>query len=654
MQKINFSKTYAGMMSIMVGVIIALQNNTFAADYNPAEDSESKLIAVLQSDAQPQDKAIACKKLAICGTKAAVPALAVLLSDEKLASWARIGLESIPNRAVDEALRNAMDKLQGKLLIGVINSISRRGDTKAVKSIIQKTKDTDVEVASAAIEALGCIGGNKAIETLEQMLGNATQVTLPVVCGACLRCADSLVIRNKHSKAAKLCELVLNTQAPRYIRMEAMRNLIIARQDSGISLLIEQLKGNDAGMTAVAMGLAHTMPGEKLTGALVSEVGKLPPEKQVYVIDALGCRLDKSIAPALFGLTKSSSTNVCIAAINALSKLGDASALPLLVDIAVSGESEITMAAQSGIVAFRSAEADAASVGLLTSRDAASRVVGADIINRRGMATAMPAVLKVAMNDPDENVRVACINVLRELGRLENLQLMVEILVKNRSSAEAQAVEKAMATICGRQTDMTVCADSLITGISRAQPAQKCTLLRILRSVGGPKSLQAIRAAMSDSNAEVKDTATRLICDWNTVEAAPDLLALAKNSPNATYKILALRGYIRVSGDKNVTAVQRLAMCKEASVMVQRDEEKKILLGALANCTDAESFAMAAAHLDTAALKDEACLATVAIAENIVKDKPDAVRSVMEKVVSTSKDKKLIARARSVMAKAKK
>ena len=51
-----------------------------------AEDRQSKLIAVLQSDAPPQEKAITCKQLALCGNRDAVPALAPLLADENLAS----------------------------------------------------------------------------------------------------------------------------------------------------------------------------------------------------------------------------------------------------------------------------------------------------------------------------------------------------------------------------------------------------------------------------------------------------------------------------------------------------------------------------------------------------------------------------------------
>src|SRR5437763_1340864 len=70
-----------------------------------AADKQRKLIAILQSDAPPQDKAIPCKQLAIYGDKEAVPALAPLLANKDLASWARIALEAIPGPEADQALR---------------------------------------------------------------------------------------------------------------------------------------------------------------------------------------------------------------------------------------------------------------------------------------------------------------------------------------------------------------------------------------------------------------------------------------------------------------------------------------------------------------------------------------------------------------------
>ena len=643
-------RTFAVHVALIAGWLIT---GGQAADQNPAESREGKLIAVLQSDAAPNVKAITCKQLAICGTAAAVPALAALLSDEKLASWARIGLEAIPDPAVDAALREALGKLQGKLLIGVINSIGKRRDTKTVEWLSGKLKDADPALASAAAAALGRIGGEPAVQALEQALAGASAAMLPAICEGCLRCADRLIGEGRHDRAAAICERVRGVPTPRHIRMEATRSLIVARQAAGIPLLIEQLKSDDAGMVAVALGLAHELPGAELTKALVAEVNKLPPEKQVYVVEALGCRQDKAVVPTLLALTRNSPTNVCIAAIGALTRLVDASALPALVEIAVSPDSDLARAAQSAIVGFSAGDIDVTGAAMLASPDARVRAIGAKVVSRRLIISALPAVTKAALEDTDPAVRVASINALRELGKLPELSVLVDILLKNKSAAEARAAQAALAAVCGRQTDKGACVEKLVAGFASAQPAQKGALLSILSSVGDAGSLQAVRAAMADASPEVQDVATRLLCDWSTAAAAPDLLTLAGHSPNATYKLLALRGYLRVSGDKNVTAGQRLAMCKEAAALAQRDDEKMILLGVLGSAGDAESFLLAAPMLDNAALRTEACLATVAIAERLVQDKPEAVRPVMEKVLKTSRDEKLTTRARKVLQDAK-
>lgn len=638
---------------VLVSCLLNVCRPAMAADARPAEQDEAALIAVLQSNAAPQEKAITCKRLAIYGGKAAVPVLAALLSDEKLASWARIGLEAIPDQAADDALRDALGKLQGKLLIGVVNSIGKRGDVKAIEWLSQKVKDADVGLASAAAAALGRIGGEQAAQALGQALPNAPAAMLPAICEGYLRNADIFISQGKNDKAAEIYDRVRGLQVPRHIRMEAVRGLIVAKQSAGIPVLVEQLRSDDSGMVAVAMGLAHEMPGAELTKALAAEVGKLPPEKQVYVIGALGVRKDTSVVPALVGLTRSTATNVCLAAIAALAKLADVSVLPQLVEIAVQPDSEISRAAQSAIAGFPSAEADATAVKMLSSKEPSSRIVAADIISRRATYSAMPAVSKTVCEDADQSVRVACINTLRELGGFSDLPPLVDLLLKNRSEEETQAAEKAMATICGRQTNAAVCADCLVAGMAKAQSSQKCALLRILRSVGDAKALQAVRGAMSDANAEVKDVATRLICDWNNADAADDMLALARNSPNNTYKLLGLRGYIRVSGGKEVEGAKRLAMCREAEGLIQRDDERKILLGVLGISGGIESFRMAAAYIDKPALKDEACLAVVSIAEHLNRKHASEVKPVITKVMDSVKQGKLAERAQRVMNKMK-
>ncbi len=124
---------WCAVLAVAASTVALGQGGNAAADNQNPKEREAKLIAVLQSDAPPAEKAITCKRLAVYGTKDAVPALAPLLLDKELSSWARIALEAIPGPAADEALRSALGKAQGRLLIGVINSIAVRRDAQAVE-----------------------------------------------------------------------------------------------------------------------------------------------------------------------------------------------------------------------------------------------------------------------------------------------------------------------------------------------------------------------------------------------------------------------------------------------------------------------------------------------------------------------------------------
>lgn len=133
-----------------------------AADGQSAAEKERQLIGILTTGATPAEKAITCKRLAIYGTKNAVPALAPLLADPDLSSWARIALEAIPDPAANEALVAATGTLNGRLLIGVVNSLGVRKDARSVTPLIKLLDAPDQQVAAAAAEALGHLGGAAA------------------------------------------------------------------------------------------------------------------------------------------------------------------------------------------------------------------------------------------------------------------------------------------------------------------------------------------------------------------------------------------------------------------------------------------------------------------------------------------------------------
>ncbi len=190
---------------------------------------QAGLIGLLKdSGSTTFQKAKACQRLASIGTTEAVPALAALLADPQLAHYARYGLEPIPGPAADAALRDALRKVKGKLLVGVINSIGVRRDAGAVGALAKLLNDPDVETARAAAAALGSIGDAQAAKVLQDGLAQTKGPVRSAVAGAGLVCAERLLAQGSRDQALAFYNTLTRTDVPKPVRLGAMRGIIAA------------------------------------------------------------------------------------------------------------------------------------------------------------------------------------------------------------------------------------------------------------------------------------------------------------------------------------------------------------------------------------------------------------------------------------------
>jgi len=186
---------------------------------------EAALVKILQDpNASLFQKNIVCRRLAVVGTKAAVPALAALLTDAKLAHYARFGLGPINDPAVDVALRAALPKLKGRLLVGVVNTIGQREDEHAIEPLSKLLRDADPEVAEAAAAAIGNIGGPAAAKVLRDALAKTKGPLRAAVADAGLLCAESLLARGDRPAALALYDTLSRLDIPKPVRMAALHS----------------------------------------------------------------------------------------------------------------------------------------------------------------------------------------------------------------------------------------------------------------------------------------------------------------------------------------------------------------------------------------------------------------------------------------------
>ena len=192
-----------------------------------------------------------------------MPDLAKLLSDPQLSSWARIALEAIPGPAADEALRTAAYSLEGRVLVGTINSIGVRRDVNAVDQLTGRLQDKDPEVAAAAAVALGRIGTSAAAKALRRSLAAAPANIRSAIAEGCVLCAERSLAEGKSADAVEIYDEVRKADVPKQRVLEATRGAILARKQDGIPLLLEQFQSPDQAVFQIALGDGPRVSGRR-------------------------------------------------------------------------------------------------------------------------------------------------------------------------------------------------------------------------------------------------------------------------------------------------------------------------------------------------------------------------------------------------------
>jgi HEAT repeat protein len=648
----NVSAFVAAALVMAATPAIALGQSSLS----PVQDAAARnaevatLIAVLQSDAVPFDKAKACQRLALIGTREAVPALAALLADERLNSYARFGLERIPDPSVDDALREALGKLEGQPLVGVINSVGVRRDANAVIALTRLIGDANTQVASQALAALGQIATPEAIEALQQSLASDSATVRAAAADAGLVGAERLAAQGQQQEAVRLYEAVRPADVPRPVRLAATRGAILTRQSAGVPLLLEQLNADDD-MFGMALRASRELPGSDVTQSLVGALASLSPARQVLLIRAIGDRQDAAASPTVCKLASSGPPEVRSAAIHVLGQLGDVSAVTVLLEAALSGDPTLTSAAQASLMKLRGSTTDETIVAQLDRAAPGTRVILLELVGQLAIPSAMPAVLRAAQ-DPDEQVRLAAIKSLGRIVGWKEFAVLTDRLLVAESPPEAAAVQEALRVACQRMPDPDACVGKLLDCLPSASIASKCFLMELLGSLGGVRALQAVSAAAEDSNEDLQDAATRVLGAWMSADAAPELLKLTRTLSSEKLRIRTLRGYIRIAQQMGLPSEQQLGMCEEALRAAQRDDERRLVLAVLGRIPTAKAMSIVVPHLAHPALAEEAATAALRIGEGIVRSEPGVVADAMQQVLKSGVSGELADQAKKLLQQA--
>jgi HEAT repeat protein len=626
--------------------IILLAAATLVPHVARAASSEDGLIAVLTSTASVADKDAACRELKTVGTEKSIPALAALLTNDKLAHPARFALASMPYPAAGAALRDAVGKTKGLIRSGVIDSLGERCDDTAVPIIASVLNDSDDRVVTAAARALGKIGNGIAADALWAAHSKADGKRRTAISQGMLLCASNMFKAGAKGRAVGIFEELTGDDESANVRLAAIAGDIRAVQNNRGGATRNYLTSNDSTIRAAAASVLPDLSTEDLC-AVAADMRNIPAGNQIAVLSAARIRGDHKLLSAVVNALKTGNESVRVAAVRALGTVGDASALPQLVQLAAK-EGDIGKAAQDSIALLKGRDIDAKIIDFLKAeKDPQRRAAWIDVLAFRRPAGSTETLMAEAV-DSDPTVRGHAMAALAQMAAPSDLAGMIAGVLAAQPGAERDAAERAVMLLLAQVKPAGQRGVQVLAAID-ASPGDHLVLLPLAARFGGPAVRQKLNAALGNADPHIHEIGLHALCNWPNAGVVDELLRQIDEAKDPALRAMLLRAYSRVvstpptgpNAQKNAAQkdAQRLAGLKKAMGLAQQDDERAYILERASAIRTLDSLRFVLPYVDQPTLAEPACAAVAELAHHKeLRDvhKPE-FRPALEKVLQTTK-----------------
>lgn len=595
----------------------------FAASPDAAKTRQ--LIGVVQSNAELADRARALQQLALVATPDAVPLLAGLLGDEHLGQYARDGLERMPDAAAGAALRDALGRLQGNALIGVVHSLGQRREAAAVPALEKLAAAPQSVAAPAAVLALGRIATPGAVRVLGEMLARGTPELRAAAAEGSLFVAAQDAVEGRATLARRRYDAVRRADVPLPLRLTATRGAILTGGPDAMPLLLAQLRSDDPDFRDLALRTARDVRDPALVPAFIAELDRLPPPQQAAVLSVLVDRNDPAALAAIEARAAAGAEAVRIAALRALGGIGRASSVPILLQAAgAAGAEPVVEAAWFSLARIKAGETDAAMLAALPGASAALQVRLIGVLGDRSAAKATGALIGLAQG-ANLDVAKAALRALGQISTPADLPRLIALAIAVKEEAAKSLADRAIVTTAMKVLEPARRSEAVLQAfLAEREPATKAALLRplgaILRTMGGRHEVFfAVQAALKDPAPVVQAAALRCLADWPDATPVTTLLALANQAGvTPAQREVAVIGAIRmttaVAAGRERSPLNVADAFAAANRAVRTKEEKMALVAALGSWKRPGALALLQPYLDDPDVKAEAALAVVQVA----------------------------------------
>jgi HEAT repeat protein len=482
----------------------------------------AELVAMLDDRSWTVRRAVVAA-LASSGAAAVGPLCQVLRRgrDDEARVAATVDALSTLNAEVEAPLVAMATDADPAVVADVAQILGRRRTVAGVATLAGLTRHADDNVAVAAIEALGRVGGRAAVDSLIASVGS----------GNFFRIFPAIDVLGRSGDPRAVAPLTALLDQPQYAS-EAARALGRTGDGAAVPALVQLLRwGSGAAVRVAALALAelHHRHAERFGNAegIEADIGRVAgdPGTARHIVGALGDGDPREQGAICF----------------VLGALGDPSAAPALTSL-LDGPLPVARAAGD---ALRRLGPEAATQVLqgLREGDSGHKRALLPLVSRPDAADDVANCLA----DPDPDVRVAACEALGRIGAVGWVRAVFPLLADTNTRVSFAAMA-AIQALGGAETE------SLATAAARADDARvRRMAMRILGYFGFPSALELFLRALEDPDERVRESAIQGLPFLEDPRATEALLRVSRD-PSPRTRGAAMRALGQCASDLRLSA----------------------------------------------------------------------------------------------------
>jgi HEAT repeat protein len=554
------------------------------------------LCSALGNMHNPRAQALIMQQLQLAGGQESVGMLGRFLTDETLCEPAVQALLSIHASDVAGKMLEALRQVDGPRRITLIRALGELHSREVVPDLMKWAKGDDPAVRNASLAALATIGDPRSFD---QIQGPTLQITY----------ARRLAEDGNRALSEKICRALLSNNNAPNVRAAALHQLTGLLGERATEDLIAAAQDSSIELRAAALDIAAGVKGDSVTARWLSLIQHAEPDLRAAIIRMLGQRNDPAALPTVIRELSDQNPAARIAAVEAGARLGGLHAIDGILGVLAHTERPDEIAAVHDAIAPLPLKSSIpAVIRLLDSATPAGQVMLLQFCGGCGTLVPSSALFPFARKE-SPSVRLAAIKALETVAEPDDMTQLVQMVLEAPNDVEANAIQRTIAATAARNPVPGSRADAILRALDTASAANKPALLRGLGRLGGSKSLAVLSRGMASKDPAVKDASLRALADWPDTEAFDTLLAVARGKQPLNYKVLALRGCLRIVDDAGYSADRSARLLGNVIAASARPEERRLVLASLGNTRSAEAVRIAADYLSDDSVGLDAALA---------------------------------------------